>query len=82
MKPGITLLFRSFVLLLFTHAVIVQSRDTFLFGVFSDDALAAMAVLSGLVGAAFGYSGAVALDEYLRRLAAGGGDRDATSESA
>ena len=27
MKPGFTLLFRSFVLLLFTHAAIVQSRD-------------------------------------------------------
>jgi len=28
MRPGITLLFRSFVLLLFAHAAVVQSRDT------------------------------------------------------
>jgi len=82
MKPGITLLFRSFVLLLFTHAVIVQGRDTFLSGVFGGVPLAAMAVVAGLAGVAFGYSGAVALNEYLHRLAAGGQDQDATGGSA
>jgi len=82
MRPGITLLFRSFVLLLFAHAAVVQSRDTFLCSIFGGVPLAAMAVVAGLVGVAFGYSGAVALDEYLRRLATSGQDRDTTSESA
>ncbi|MBN2130350.1 MAG: hypothetical protein JW741_12680 [Sedimentisphaerales bacterium] len=82
MKPGITLLFRSFVLLLFTHAAIVQSRDTMLRGIFGEVPLVAMAVVAGLAGVAFGYSGALALDRYLQRLLADEQDRDATSEDA
>ncbi len=82
MKPGITLLFRSFVLLLFTHAVIVQGRDTMLCGLIAGDVLVVMAIITGLAGVAFGYSGVVALDRYLQRLLADERDRDATSEDA
>jgi hypothetical protein len=82
MRPGITLLFRSFVLLLFAHAVMVQSRDTMLCAIFGDVPLVAMAVVAGLAGVAFGYSGAVALDRYLQRLLADGQGRDTTSEDA
>ena len=82
MKPGITLLFRSFVLLLFTHAAMVQSRDTLLCGLVGGKPLVIMAIIAGLAGVAFGYWGAVALDRYLQRLLADGQGRDTTSEDA
>jgi hypothetical protein len=83
MRPGITTrLFRSFVLLLFAHAAAVQSQDTLLGSLVGGWLLVFMAVLTGLAGIAIGYSGAVALDEYLRRLAATRQDHGATSEGA
>lgn len=82
MKPGITTrLFRSFVLLLFAHAAAVQSQDTLLASLVGGWPLVVMAALTGLAGVAFGYSGALALDDYLRR-AATRQDRDTTGESA
>jgi len=76
MRTGMGLLFRSFVSLLFTHAVLVQSRETLLYGVLGPKLLVVIGCITGLVGVVLGYAGAVALDQYLRRLAETGKARD------
>jgi hypothetical protein len=82
MRTGIGLLFRSFVSLLFTHAVLMQSRETLLCGVLGPKLLMVVGCITGLVGVILGYAGAVALDQYLRRLAEAHGERDATGAGA
>jgi hypothetical protein len=52
MRTGIGLLFRSFVSLLFTHAVLVQSRETLLYGVLGPKLLMVVGCITGLVGVA------------------------------
>jgi len=80
MRTGMGLLFRSFVSLLFTHAVLVQSRETLLCGVLGPKLLVVIGCITGLVGVVLGYAGVVALDQYLRRLAEADDERKPAGE--